>query len=175
MNIVGEKIYLRAIEMSDAKLLMEIINDPETDNLLGGGSWPVSEKEQLAWIERQTGRKDVFRAIITTCEDDVPVGTIILTDISYKDGTAQLHIKLSPNGARRKGYGTDAIRTLVKYAFQELRLHCIYATILTYNVNSIRTFEKCGFIKEGLLRARSFKNGKYIDSFSYSIVTEDLL
>lgn len=37
MNIVGEKIYLRAIEMSDAKLLMEIINDPETDNLLGGG------------------------------------------------------------------------------------------------------------------------------------------
>ena len=174
MNIYGEKTYLRAIELSDAELLLKIINDPETDNLLGGGSWPVSEKEQLTWIEKQTGRKDVFRAIITTREGDMPVGTIILTDISYKDGTAQLHIKLSPNGVRRKGYGSDAIRTLVKYAFKELRLHCIYATILTYNTDSIKTFEKCGFSKEGILRARSYKNGEYVDSFSYSIVAEDL-
>lgn len=61
------------------------------------------------------------------------------------------------DGSRGKGYGTEAVTMLVKYAFEELRLNCIHANILSYNASSIKLFELCGFVKEGVLRFRIFK------------------
>ena len=46
MRIVGKCIYLRAIDSEDNKLLFELINDPETEKMVGGSSWPVSKEEQ---------------------------------------------------------------------------------------------------------------------------------
>ncbi len=62
---------------------------------------------------------------------------------------------------------------MVNYAFDELRLHCIYARVNDYNLPSRKMFEKCGFKKEGILRGRFYKQGKYVDVFSYSVLKED--
>lgn len=51
MNIVGDRIYLRAPELSDKELLLGIINDSETEHLLGGSSFPVSSLDQEEWIK----------------------------------------------------------------------------------------------------------------------------
>jgi len=77
------------------------------------------------------------------------------------------------NGGQGKGFGSDALNTITKYAFSELRLNCIYAEVLSYNSISQRTFEKCGFHKDGLLRSRVYKNGEYIDVLSYSILKDE--
>ena len=90
-------------------------------------------------------------------EDGKAVGTIILSDIDQKNATGHIHIKMSKDGGRGKGYGTDAINTMVQYAFEELRLNCIYANILTYNEAPIKLFERCGFKRDGVLRQRVFK------------------
>jgi len=58
----------------------------------------------------------------------------------------------------------------VEYAFNELRLNCIYAHINSYNENSQKLFEKCGFEQEGLQRNRVYKEGNYHDVYSYSIL-----
>ena len=42
MNILGDRVALRAISMEDATLLMELMNDPDTEKMLGGSSFPVS-------------------------------------------------------------------------------------------------------------------------------------
>ena len=68
------------------------------------------------------------------------------------------------------GYGADAIMAMTKYAFDELRLNCIYANVLSYNKISQHTFEKCGYERDGVLRSRVYKNGEYIDLFVYSII-----
>lgn len=173
MLILGEKIILRAVEESDNRMLLSLINDPETEVMLGGSSWPVSETEQLRWFEEQEINRDVLRCTVALIQDNSAVGTVILSDIDQKNGTAQIHIKMSKNDGRGKGYGTDAVRTMVKYAFCELRLNCIYANILSYNSVSMHVFEKCGFSKDGLLRQRVFKNGQYLDIFAYSITHKD--
>lgn len=54
-----------------------------------------------------------------------------------------------------------------------MRLNCIYATIISYNYVSIRMLEKCGFEKEGILRERVFKGGKFIDLLEYSILNRN--
>lgn len=173
MFIYGEKIVLRAVEESDNIMLLSLINDPDTEMMLGGSSWPVSETEQLKWFERQEQSRDVLRCVVALKDEGKAIGTLILSDINQKDGTAQIHIKMSKDGGRGRGYGTDAVNTLVGYAFRELRLHCVYANILSYNAASVRLFEKCGFSRDGILRSRVFKGGSFVDVYTYSILKED--
>lgn len=173
MFIYGEKIVLRGVEASDNSMLLSLINDPDTEMMLGGSSWPVSEAEQLKWFERQEQNKESLRCIVAEKNNtEKAVGTVILSEIDSKNGTGHIHIKLSKDGGRGRGYGSDAIQAMVRYAFDELRLHCIYANILSYNEASIRLFEKCGFERDGVLRSRVFKKGHYVDVFAYSILKQ---
>lgn len=173
MLINGEKIVLRAIEREDNVVLLALINDPETEMMLGGSSWPVSEREQIQWYEQLEKNRNILRGIVALKDDSKAIGTVILSDIDHKNGTAQIHIKMTAGEARGKGYGTDAVKTLVGYAFRELRLNCIYAEILSYNTPSVKLFEKCGFQKDGVLRARVYKNGQFVNVYSYSVLKDD--
>lgn len=174
MNIYGEHIVLRAISEGDAPLLLKMINDPDTERMLGGSSFPISLSAQQNWIQRQSGSNEILRCIIAErTREEVGLGTVILSDIDQKNGSAQVHIKLGIDNCRGKGYGTDALNTIVRYAFAEMRLHCIYADVLEYNIASQKLFEKCGFHKDGLLRGRIYKGGKYIDVIPYSYLKED--
>lgn len=170
MNIIGEKVKLRAIELSDKEVLLDIINDGETEHLLGGWSFPVSELAQEEWIRNLKPNIHILRCMAIDKEENRVIGTVILSDIDYKNGTAEIHIKLSTN-SQGKGYGTEMIKVILKYVFEELRLHCIYAHINEYNVASQKVFERCGFEKEGVMRDRIFKSGNYHSVFSYSILS----
>lgn len=185
MNIFGTKVVLRAFEESDNNMLLEMINDPETEVNLGGASLPVSSVHQRKWFENlRSGDIDgnggslvggggggIIRCIVAERENlEVGVGTIILSDIDMKNGVAQIHIKIMEK-KRGKGVGQDSIYTMVRYAFMNMRLNCIYAEILSYNILSQKVFEKCGFHKDGILRQRVFKEGKYVDVFTYSIIS----
>lgn len=173
MIIYGESIVLRAVEESDNAMLLSLINDPDTEMMLGGSSWPVSEAEQLKWFEHQERSRDVLRCIVALKEDGRAIGTIILSDIDQKNATGHIHIKMSKDGGRGKGYATDAVNTMVQYAFEELRLNCIYANILSYNKASIKLFERCGCKRDGILRQRVFKKGRFVDMLAYSKVVND--
>lgn len=173
MNIQGKNVVLRAISMKDANLLMELINDAETEKMLGGSSFPVSLEGQEKWISAQTVRIDVLRCIVALKENEEGIGTVILSDIDTKNGVAQVHIKMDKQRGRGKGYGSDALNTIVNYAFGEMRLNCIYADVLEYNTVSQKLFEKCGFHRDGVLRSRVFKGGRYINVVSYSRLKED--
>ena len=172
MNIFGDKVVLRALELSDNQMLLELMNDPETEYMLGGSSRPLSMENQLQWFNSLKIDERTLRCVIVNKDDSKAIGTVILSDIDSQNGSAQIHIKLSADGARGKGFGTDAINTMVEYAFNELRLHSVYAEVLEYNLISQKTFEKCLFKKDGVLRSRVYKSGQYINVFSYSIVKD---
>lgn len=173
MNIHGNNVVLRAISLKDAKLLMELINDADTEKMLGGSSFPVSMEEQEKWIMDQNGKIDILRSVVAKKDnEDDGLGTVILSDIDYKNGIAQVHIKMSKN-CRGAGYGADALNAIVAYAFNELRMNCIYANVLSYNEISQKLFQKVGFKRDGVLRSRVFKAGKFIDMYSYSLLKSD--
>ncbi|MBW8308808.1 MAG: GNAT family N-acetyltransferase [Candidatus Paracaedibacteraceae bacterium] len=172
MNIIGNRIYLRAVELSDKEMLLDIINDEQTESELGGWSFPVSDLNQEEWIKSLKQDNKTLRCVIVNKEDDKAIGTVILSDIDYKNGIAEIHIKIGMQ-IRSKGYGTETINLIVGYAFNELRLNCIYAHINSYNEKSQKLFEKCGFVKEGILRDRIFKKGDYHNIYSYSLLKGD--
>ena len=171
MFIKGEKVLLRAIELSDAEILQEMINDEEIERMMWGYSFPVARHQQVKWIENLSSEKATFRAMIDV--GGTAVGTVILSDIDMRSGTAEIHIKLAKSSQRGKGYGTDAVRALLGYAFRELRLNCVFCRVREDNLPSQKLFEKCGFVKEGCLRQRVYREGRYFDFYEYSVLKSE--
>lgn len=171
MNIKGNNVLIRAIEIDDAPLLLDMINDPETENMLGGYSFPVSEHQQVAWINNLTSDPRTFRGMIEV--EGKAIGTVILTDIDHKNGTAEFHIKLGTGNVRGKGYGVDTCNAIIKYAFKELRLNCVYSTVRADNIPSQKMLLKAGFREEAVLRQRLYKKGEYFDVISFSILANE--
>ncbi len=174
MIIKGQDIVLRAIEPEDAEMLLNLINDPETEYMLGGWSFPVSVSNQLKWINTLNDDRGVLRCIIEAKQSSKAIGTAILKDIDYKNGNASIHIKICGSDYRGKGYGSQAIKAIINYGFNELRLHCIYAQINEDNVVSLKVFKKCGFTLEGKLKDRLHKNGNYLSVNVCSILNPNI-
>ena len=68
-----------------------------------------------------------------------------------------------------KGYATEAVRLLIKFAFEELDLLRIYAKIYEYNIGSMKVLEKTGFEKEAIIKSSVIKEGQIVDEHLYSI------
>lgn len=171
MYIRGEKVLIRAIELEDAEMLRAMMNDEDVEKMMWGFSFPVAQHQQKNWINNLPNDNRVFRGIIEA--EGQAVGEIILTDIDLRNGNAEVHIKLASQSVRGKGYGSDAVKSLLGYCFNELRLNCVYCRVKDDNIASQKMFLKCGFIKEGTLRSRVYRNGKYHDFYEYSVLKSD--
>ena len=170
MIIQYEDITLRAIEEEDLELLKDMINDPEIENMTGGYSFPVSTYQQKKWFENLSSGQNELRLIIEVANHGA-IGVFMLTDIDWKNKTAQTHIKIANNKEfRAKGYGAKAYKLLIKYAFEQLNLNCIYNYTLEYNTILERTKERWGFKKDGVLRERVYKNGQYHNLIAWSLL-----
>ena len=175
MNIKGKLVTLRAIELSDEKLLRDMLNDPYIEKMVVGWAYPVSKLQQENYIGkylREGYGGGVLRLIIEDNNCNA-IGTIILHDIDEKNGTASIGIKIMGNENRGKGLGSDSIMSLLRYAFDELRLNRVSATFLDYNIPSQTAFKRCGFQLEGRMRQHIYKNGKFHDLLFAGILREE--
>jgi RimJ/RimL family protein N-acetyltransferase len=172
MNIYGKKVVLRAIEMEDCALIIDMFNDPEIENLVGGWTFPLSLFAQKKWLEAHYNDRDSVRFVIDT-EEDGAIGIMTLTAIDWKNRNAELGAKIASKQTRFKGYGTDAMMAIMRYAFDELGFHRLEASRLATNQVSERLLAKCGFVEEGIKRDYIYKGGKYIDLVVASILADE--
>lgn len=171
MNLKGKNVLLRAIESEDIEFLRKIINDEETEKNVVGWSFAISKYEQEKWYQSQIQNKNNIRYIIEV--EERPIGLATLTNIDWKNRKACHGIKLFGNDIKGKGYGTDTVKTIMKYAFEELQLNRLYGSILEYNIASKALYEKCGWKVEGIAKKSVFKNNKYNDELLLGILKED--
>ena len=167
MNLKGKKVTLRAIEKEDIEFLRTMLNDAEMEKNVIGWSFAISQYEQEKWYENQIQNKNNLRYIIETEENKIGLATI--SNIDWKNRKASHGIKLYGD-MKGKGYGTDTVRTIMKYAFEELQLNKLYGTILEYNEASINLYKKCGWEVEGVLKESIFKNNKYNNELQVGIL-----
>lgn len=73
-----------------------------------------------------------------------------------------------------RGVMTEAVRRFTKWAFENLEVHRIYASIFDGNDASVRVLEKAGFQREGRLRAAVFKNGRILDQLLYAKIKDGI-
>lgn len=172
MIIDANSVILRAIEEKDNIFLHAMMNDPAIERLTGGYCFPISLDRQKRWFDSYDQQKDL-RCMIEI-KGGATIGMIMLTDIDWKNRTAQLHQKtLAKMEDRKKNDIYDAMMGFLNYAFNELDMQCIYGTVLEYNLLSRKLAMKCGLKEEGVLRSRIFKNGKRHNLIANSIIRED--
>lgn len=167
-------VILRAIEESDLEFLLDMINDPAIEMMTGGGCFPVSKDRQKKWFENYDQQKD-FRCMIQI-KGGATIGMIMLTNIDYKNQTAELHQKLKAVPEDRKENDViDAMMGVLNYAFNELNMICIYGVVLEHNLLSRKLAAKCGLKEEGILRNRLYKSGKHCNLIANSVIKEDFI
>ncbi len=171
MNIYGKKVLLRAMEKEDCEFVREMFNDPEMENLVVGWAFPLSKYSQEKWYENNYNSQD-FRFVIET-EEDGAIGIATLLDIDWKNRMAQHGIKLAKKDVRGKGYGTDTVMAIMRYAFDELGLNRLNSAWFVDNIPSKAMYMKCGWKEEGVRRDYIFKQGKYRDLVETGILASE--
>jgi RimJ/RimL family protein N-acetyltransferase len=119
----------------------------------------LSVDKYKEWFEKDMvdeQKNDELFFLIETLSEDYPIGLIGLDGIRWTHGDAWVGIGLGERDYWGKGYGSDAMRILLRYAFSELNLHRLSLCVFEYNQRAIRSYQKVGFVDEG--RARQFLN-----------------
>jgi RimJ/RimL family protein N-acetyltransferase len=155
-------IKLAPLTMADAPQLYEWIN--ERDQVLFNAPYkPVSEPQHAEWLTSITTRRDAVIFGIRTKDHDALVGSCQLHSINTVHRSAELQIRIGETAARGKGYGKNAVKLLLRFAFSDLNLHRVFVHVFADNAPAIRLYESTGFKKEGVLREAAFIDGKYVD------------
>jgi RimJ/RimL family protein N-acetyltransferase len=105
----------------------------------------------------------------------VHIGNTGLHQIDWKNRMAVFGIVLGEKAYWGQGFGTEAARTILRFAFEELNLHRVELEVFDFNPRAIRSYEKVGFRHEGTRREALFRNGRYQDVHLMSILQEEFL
>jgi len=116
---------------------------------------------------------DHFWFMVRRLDDDRLIGEAGLGGISWLHGEAWLYISLGDRACWGKGYGTDAVRVLLRYAFEELNLARVSLGVYDYNPRAVRVYEKVGFVHEGRLRESVQRDGKHHDEIVMGVLRQD--
>jgi len=103
------------------------------------------------------------------------IGHVGLYKIDRIAKKTEYGILIADDESRGKGYGTMSTKLMVGYAFKTLGMHKVTAEVLSENVQSLAMFKKCGFSIDGRLRDDVYKNNRYYDVLSLSILSSDYL
>ncbi|MBN2146051.1 MAG: GNAT family N-acetyltransferase [Anaerolineales bacterium] len=178
--IFGERIRFRSIEREDLPHFVAWFNDPEVRAGLGL-YLPLSQVEEEAWFDDLQKRAPDERPLSievrqsSTAGDDgwILIGDCGLLNIDQRNRSAELGIMIGDKTFWNRGYGTEAVRLLVKHGFQTLNLHRIFLRVFETNPRAIRSYEKAGFVSEGRQRQAEFRGGKYIDVIVMSMLDSE--
>lgn len=175
MNLRYGCAKLRAIEEYDAELLQQLINSEDVEKMTAGWNMAVSSSKQLEWIKNYKNTSDNMRWMIDL-DNDVTLGMVMLTKIDWKDRSAEISYKINPYERNRQtGDTKDAVYAVIKYAFEDLGLHRLEASIIDYNIFSQKMIKSMGFQLEGTCRSKIFKNGKWNDEYIYGLLCDEYI
>ncbi len=173
--IEGELVRLRAPEADDLERCHRWMNDPEVTRFLTA-RYPISMRKEQEWLDQRIKEGNNFENVVLAIElkeEGTHVGTIGLHRASAEDRTAGLGIVIGEKGCWAKGYGTDAIRTLLRFAFEQMNLHCVWLWVYDFNERAQACYRRCGFVDEGRMREAHYAEGRYSDHLVMGILRRE--
>ena len=171
--IQGTKIRLRALEHDDLPHFVRWINDPETRRFMVL-RYPLSMTEEEKWWQGFLQRENDHIFAIEA-EDGTYIGNVGLHDIEPENRRAELGIIIGDKAHWGQGYGTDAVRALLRWAFEYLNLNRISLRVYDYNERAIGCYQKCGFRHEGTMRQARYTDGQYHDEWIMGVLRDEFL
>lgn len=172
--LYGKDLRLRAIEREDVPRFVRWLNDPDVRQFLLMHQ-PLSRAQEERWFEGQLSRSDELILAIEVREgrEWVHIGNVGLHRLDLKNRTAVLGIVIGEKDFWGRGFGREAIRVLLCYAFLELGLHRVELETFSSNVRALRCYEAVGFKKVGVRRQAFFRDGAFHDVIIMDLLAEE--
>jgi RimJ/RimL family protein N-acetyltransferase len=170
--IQGQRTRLRRIERSDLPNCVKWLNDPEVRDGLAI-YYPVGMVFEEQWFDSVQSLEPAMQpfAIEAVTESAaIHIGTTAFTSLAWKNSSAEVGIFIGDKAFWGRGFGTDALRALVRWGFDELNLHRVWLKVYEDNARAIRSYEKVGFRQEGRLRHERFHRGRYFDTLMMGLL-----
>lgn len=173
MRLEGQNIILRDIVLDDAERFVFWLNDPNVYKFMATRQ-PTLEKEKT-WIESLAYKKETDIALAIETKAGKHIGSVGLHKMHKENRNAEMGIMIGDKDYWEKGYGKDAMRVMLDYAFKELRLHRVELGVYAYNPRAIHVYESLGFKREGIKRERTFYEGKFYDEIIMGMLAGEWL
>jgi RimJ/RimL family protein N-acetyltransferase len=160
----GEKVLLRALMREDLPRICQFNNDLAVE-LAGGGDPPMPQSltRLQAEFDQQAARGGRDGATFAIEADGLLIGQCGLTNFNETDRICELGITIGDREYWGRGYGRDAVRVLVDYAFRYRNMRKVWLRVWGHNERGIRSYRACGFVEEGRLREHVWSAGRYVD------------
>ena len=169
----GERAILRAIHPEDISRYAEFRNDVELE-LLTSAEPPLPRPAEAVRgiVERFLAApgSDVWFGIETQSDF---LGHCRLSNVDQFARSCELTIVIGNRDYQGRGFGSDAVKLLTKYAFRLLNMNRVWLTVAATNERAIRCFRACGFVEEGRLRQHIWRDGGYDDVLQMALLRED--
>lgn len=172
--IATPRLVLRWIYEDDVDSLYEIFSDPQV--MRYWSTVPLPNREAAAELQREIARSNesekMFKWGLALRESNAVIGTTTLFNLNLDNGRAEIGYAMG-RAHWGKGYMNEALKTLVQHAFEVMELRRLEADVDPRNTASIRTLERLGFQREGLLRERWHVNGEIQDALFYGLLRRE--
>jgi RimJ/RimL family protein N-acetyltransferase len=172
--IIGKRIVLREYRKSDLEHIREWVNDPEVvENLSDVFLYPHTLTQTENWLAAKLEGKGNQGFVIAHRDSQEYIGQIDFVEIDWRNRVGEIGIVIGKANNRGQGLGSEAIRLLQQFAFETLNLNKIELKVHDYNERAFRSYQKCGFLEEGRLRERFYREGRYTDYLQMGILKRE--
>ena len=168
--LTGEKVRLRELRRDDIDEILRWINDPEVTGYLSMYR-PVTRMAEEKWIDEISASDRDIVFIMETLDGEY-LGNIGLHSIDHVHQHAEMGIVIGRKDRWGQGYGSDAVRTLLRYGFNTLNLNKVWLRVQAGNQRAIRSYKSCGFVTEGRRRQHVFSDGRFHDEDIMSVLRD---
>jgi RimJ/RimL family protein N-acetyltransferase len=163
-RILGKKTILRLLGKHDLKNSLTWLKDPSVNMYLSQNFREYNERKEQKWFEFI---KDSNNDIVFAVEDiktNLHIGNCALHKINWEKGSCEMGIMIGNKDYWDKGYGSDAIKSIIKFTLSDLKLKKIVLNVYSYNKRAIKVYKKFGFKTVQIQNKEHFYNGKFWDT-----------
>jgi len=172
--ITTPRLVMRWVSEDDIDALYEIFSDPEVTRYWS--SAPFAHREAAVTMQRKIAednlKDSVWKWGLALRDTNKLIGTVTLFNLSLSNGRAEIGYAMA-RAYWGKGYMNEALKAMIVHAFDVVKLRRLEADVDPRNTASVRTLERLGFQREGLLRERWHVEGEIQDAFFYGLLKRE--
>ena len=165
--------YIRPLEPCDAEGMLEWMHDDSTASLFQRDFLSMQLRDVLEFIDSSQKNTESHHFAVQDSEGRY-MGTVSLKNVDMHNLRAEYAISMR-RCARGTGLASKGTKAVLRYAFSEIGLHCVYLNVLSSNVRARKFYEKNGFTFEGISKDAVFANDTYYDLYWYRILSNEFL
>jgi len=174
ITLETERLLMRTPTLADAEAVCAFCDDPDCSWGGYGIPHPASLEQSQSWIRKCGEKLDeeaCYAFLLVRKDDGAVVGDVTLNrDATRNVGDIGYILGEEFRGA---GFAYEAAVELLRFAFESIELHRVYATCWGRNERSAHILEKLGFTREGVLREHALKWGRYEDDVYYGLLRRE--